>query len=154
MSTQTKVAVTSLSAIANDRRTGADASRRKVLPYSLFILFLAASLFGALLLAASLGAIHVPIRDMLAALAGRRPLTDIQHTILFAIRIPRVLASALVGAALAVSGLMFQGRFRNPMAEPYVIGASGGAAVGAAAGILFFADFTLRSSPFWARSLP
>ena len=48
-----------------------------------------------------------------------------------------------MGAALAVAGLMFQGLFRNPMAEPFVIGASGGAAVGACVGIAFFAEYTL-----------
>jgi iron complex transport system permease protein len=54
-----------------------------------------------------------------------------------------VLASALVGAALALSGLMFQGLFRNPLADPYIIGASGGAAVGACIGIVFLAQVSL-----------
>ncbi len=142
MTTQTKPAITSLSAVATDPRSGTTVPFQ-AFPYPLLIFLLAAGLLAATTLAASLGAIHVPIPDMLAALTGRHPLTEIQHTILFAIRIPRVLASALVGAALSVSGLMFQGLFRNPMAEPYVIGASGGAAVGASVGLLFFAEFTL-----------
>lgn len=89
----------------------------------------------------SLGAVRVPLGAMFAAVHGH-PLSDTQYAILFAIRLPRVLASALVGAALAVSGLMFQGLFRNPMADPYIIGASGGAAVGACVGIVFLAQWT------------
>jgi len=53
------------------------------------------------------------------------------ETILFQIRLPRVIASALVGAALASAGVLFQGMLRNPMADPYIIGTSAGAALGA-----------------------
>lgn len=67
-------------------------------------------------------------------------LTDTQRVILFELRLPRILASAIIGAALSVSGLLFQGLFRNPMADPYVIGSSGGAVLGAAAGIFFFSQ--------------
>jgi iron complex transport system permease protein len=62
---------------------------------------------------------------------------------LLQIRLPRVLASALVGSALAISGLIFQGLFRNPMADPYVIGSSGGAVLGACFGIFFFSQFSI-----------
>ncbi|HVR54671.1 MAG TPA: iron ABC transporter permease [Pseudorhodoferax sp.] len=51
-------------------------------------------------------------------------------------RLPRVLASALVGALLGLSGTVFQGVFRNPLAEPYLLGASGGAALGATIALL------------------
>ncbi len=139
----TKLAVPPPSAFASEDRTGEPAPRLRALPYGLLVTLLVVALVASILLAASLGAIHVPVTSMLAALFGRRPLTEVQSTILFGLRIPRILASALVGAALAISGLMFQGLFRNPMAEPYVIGASGGAAVGASVGVLFLADFTL-----------
>lgn len=91
----------------------------------------------------SIGAIHIPVPVLLGAIFQGHTLTEIQRTILFTIRLPRVLASAIVGGALAVSGLMFQGLFRNPMADPYIIGASGGAAVGACIGIIFLSDITL-----------
>ena len=107
------------------------------------IALMLAALGVAMGVSVSLGAIHVPIRAMAGAAFQGRPLTETQHTILFEIRLPRVLASALVGAALAVSGLMFQGLFRNPMADPYIIGASGGAAVGASLGIVFLAQFSI-----------
>src|SRR5207244_1261911 len=56
--------------------------------------------------------------------------------ILFQLRMPRVALAALVGAALAVAGTVFQALFRNPMADPAIIGVSSGAAVGATAVIL------------------
>jgi len=51
------------------------------------------------------------------------------ETIIFAIRLPRVIGGALVGAALATAGVLFQGILRNPMADPYIIGTSAGAAM-------------------------
>lgn len=57
-------------------------------------------------------------------------------TVIWRIRLPRVLAAALLGAALAVSGAVFQGMFRNPLVSPDVLGASQGCALGAALGIL------------------
>jgi iron complex transport system permease protein len=101
-----------------------------------------ATLAASILVSVSLGPVHIPLHDLLAALLHHQALTETQHTILFDIRLPRVLASALVGAALALSGLMFQGLFRNPLADPYIIGASGGAAVGACIGIVFLAQLS------------
>ena len=57
-------------------------------------------------------------------------------TIVWQIRLPRVLLAALVGATLSLGGLVFQALLRNPLAEPYILGVSGGAAVGAIFGIL------------------
>src|SRR4051812_43755766 len=57
---------------------------------------------------------------------------EIARSILFRIRIPRILTGALVGAALAVAGLTFQTLLRNPLADPFILGVSGGAACGAA----------------------
>ena len=88
-------------------------------------------LVATILISLSMGAIHLPVGAIAAAAFAHHPLSETQQTILLAIRLPRVFASALVGAALAIAGLMFQGLFRNPMADPYIIGASGGAAVGA-----------------------
>lgn len=58
-------------------------------------------------------------------------------TIVWKIRLPRMLTSAMVGITLSVSGAVFQGIFRNPLVEPYVLGVSSGAAFGAAACIVF-----------------
>lgn len=58
------------------------------------------------------------------------------HDILFKIRLPRVLLAAVAGAALSLGGLVFQALLRNPLAEPYILGISGGSAIGAILGIL------------------
>ena len=57
-------------------------------------------------------------------------------TIIWKLRLPRVLLAALVGAALSLGGLVFQALLRNPLAEPYILGISGGSAIGAIVGIL------------------
>lgn len=86
---------------------------------------------------ATLGASPVPIAAVLASLAaplglGSAPEAG-QDAILWAIRFPRIGIAVLVGAALSVGGALMQGVFRNPLADPAVLGVSGGAAVGAAA---------------------
>ena len=58
-------------------------------------------------------------------------------TIVWEIRLPRILTAAMTGVALSISGAVFQGVFRNPLVEPYVLGVSSGAAFGAAASIVF-----------------
>lgn len=67
------------------------------------------------------------------------PLSD--DKVVFAVRLPRVAAAALVGAALAVSGAAYQGMFRNPMVSPDILGASTGAGFGAAVAILLGASY-------------
>lgn len=90
---------------------------------------------GALLLAGlavagvALGTIPLAPRDVVQALAGRGdPLTV---SVVRDLRLPRVALAALVGAGLAMSGTALQATLRNPLAEPYLLGVSGGAAVGA-----------------------
>ena len=78
---------------------------------------------------------------VLAALAGALGLdvaggTAQQEAVLLAIRLPRVLLGVLVGAGLAVSGALMQGLFRNPLADPGLVGVSSGAALGAATAIV------------------
>jgi iron complex transport system permease protein len=77
--------------------------------------------------------------DILTGKSWRWPNTF--KTIVLDIRLPRVLLAALVGCSLAVSGTVMQGIFRNPMADPYIIGLSSGAALGAASSILLSAGF-------------
>lgn len=65
---------------------------------------------------------------------------DFYRTILFKIRLPRILLGCIVGAGLAVSGTVFQGLLRNPLADPYILGTSSGAALGASLGLLLRLD--------------
>ncbi len=66
----------------------------------------------------------------------RFPIDAFQAKILFELRLPRILLALLVGAALAVAGVLFQGLFRNPLADPYILGTSSGAALGATIAVL------------------
>jgi iron complex transport system permease protein len=84
------------------------------------VLVLAAILVAAILLAVSFGSTRVGFDDPTA------------RTILVDIRLPRVLLAAAIGATLAVAGLTFQTLLRNPLADPFILGVSGGAACGAA----------------------
>ena len=81
------------------------------------------------LVAVAVGAVSVPLRDVLSALTGRGDASIV--AIVRDLRLPRVLLAGCVGAGLAMSGGALQGTLRNPLAEPYLLGVSGGAAVGA-----------------------
>jgi iron complex transport system permease protein len=104
---------------------------KRVLP----LLLLAALLAGALLLGVRLGAVAFTLGDIAAALRGEGEPTTV--AIIRRIRLPRVVLAALVGGALAASGAVFQALLRNPLADPYILGVSGGAAVGAVGAIAF-----------------
>ena len=105
--------------------------------YRRVLVVLAAALVASALLAVAAGAVWISPAQAIRLLASRigfggdggisRP----TEVILFQLRLPRVLLAAVVGAALAVSGTMFQGLFRNPLADPAIIGVSSGAALGA-----------------------
>ncbi len=83
----------------------------------------------ALMVAMAVGAVSIPLTDVVRAIRGMGDATTV--SIVQDLRAPRVLLAAVVGAALAVSGGALQGTLRNPLAEPYLLGVSGGAAVGA-----------------------
>jgi iron complex transport system permease protein len=102
------------------RTTGAPLSSLLVL------LVLAALVFAAALLTGSSG---IGLRQGLAALAGSGD--EATRNVIVAVRLPRVLAAFGVGSLLALSGVLLQALFRNALADPYVLGVSGGAAVGA-----------------------
>ena len=68
-------------------------------------------------------------------------------TIIWNIRLPRVLLGVLVGASLSIAGAAFQGMFKNPMADPYVIGISSGAALGASIAIIMKVDINIFKIP-------
>jgi iron complex transport system permease protein len=99
-----------------------------------FLLLMA--LMAVMFLGLSLGPTHSSMRTVLQTIFGTYASDAMLHTIIWQIRLPRVLLSALVGAALSVGGLVFQALLRNPLAEPYILGISGGAAIGAIIGIL------------------
>ncbi|AEJ19353.1 FecCD family ABC transporter permease [Gracilinema caldarium] len=99
----------------------------------LFIVLCFTALYGV-----AAGAVTIPLREIVGAMSVlfSHEQKDTNFTILFYLRLPRVLLAMAVGASLSVAGAGFQGFFRNPLADPYVIGASSGAALGAALAIV------------------
>src|SRR4051794_39831026 len=91
------------------------------------------ALFLTLVLAALFGAERLPLFD----------LSEQQRSILFDIRLPRILLGACVGASLAVAGAGLQSLLRNPLADPYLLGVSNGAALGTLLAFVFFQEFEI-----------
>jgi iron complex transport system permease protein len=87
-------------------------------------------LLVALILSLAIGAVFIPPADILRTLTGN-PATEVIRTILWDIRLPRTVLVALTGMALGGSGAAYQGLFRNPLADPYLIGIASGAGLGA-----------------------
>jgi iron complex transport system permease protein len=103
-----------------------------------------AALLAALVLAGAVGAVHIPPLQVLRILLSRLPGVHLAPTwepmeavILWQIRLPRVVMGALAGMALSVAGGAYQGLFKNPLADPYVLGVSSGAALGGAVALAF-----------------
>ena len=87
--------------------------------------------------AAETGALMLPKVGLTYASPFAYPVDDVHAQIVVGVRLPRIIMAALVGFALAAAGTVMQGFFRNPMADPSIIGVSSGAAVGAVAFIVF-----------------
>lgn len=122
---------------------------------------LTATLLGVLLLlallSAGLGAYDIPLGDVLSSVQhriglGGAALERVPESVLWNVRLPRVVLALLVGASLGCAGALMQGVFGNPLAEPGVIGISAGAAVGAVAsialGLSFLGNWTVTVCAF------
>ena len=95
------------------------------------------------ILATAVGSVQIPFSTTSSILISKLPLVELTpswthalETIVLEIRLPRVILAGLVGAALAIAGATYQGLFRNPLADPYLIGVAQGAALGAVIGFL------------------
>jgi len=105
---------------------------------------LACALAVVAVAAMSSGAMRLDLLDVWSTLLGRDPgLDTLARSVLLDVRLPRVLFAAITGAALALTGAVMQALFRNPLAEPGLIGVSAGGALGAVAAIV------LTSGGFW-----
>ncbi|MBX3015569.1 MAG: iron ABC transporter permease [Caldilineaceae bacterium] len=120
---------------------------RRAYRQRLALIGLLIGLVVAILFAVGIGAVAIAPGQVLAILAKQIGITlpwaftEQQAAVLLAIRIPRVLLGSLIGAGLAVSGAALQGLFRNPLADPGLIGVSSGAALAAVATIVLGATF-------------
>ena len=112
---------------------------------ALLFLFLVVVCLAAL----SLGAVHTGLCEIQAALQGLLA-GEAPNQILFSVRLPRILFAGIVGASLSMAGVVFQALLRNPLADPYVLGVSGGSALGAIAGIVVGAGSFFAGVPFLA----
>lgn len=114
--------------------------------FSIMITAMVILLAFAIVAAASVGSADLSMEDSLRLLVSRLPIigsyidisqiSGVYETIVFKVRMPRILLSAFTGCGLAVVGACFQGLFRNPLADPHILGVSSGAAVGATLAIL------------------
>lgn len=123
---------------------------------SLFFLILSGIIVLGIFVS-TLGAAEISFMDALQILLRKVPVigrkitegevTKSFETIIYNIRLPRIILSAVIGMGLSVVGAAFQGLFKNPMADPYVIGVSSGAALGASVAIVFGGRFILGIFP-------
>ncbi len=92
----------------------------------------------------AVGPVHIPVGEILRSalsyvpfLHVSQPLGAVDHAVLWQLRAPRVALAALVGGMLAVAGASYQGVFRNPLCDPYLLGVAGGAGLGATLAIIY-----------------
>ena len=122
--------------------------------YRLYFAILAAAFILAVLVSITMGRYALSVGEILKIFAGKLFATEAtwpvsSEKVLFEIRLPRVAAAILIGAALSVAGVCYQGMFRNPMVSPDILGASTGAGFGASVAIILGAGyFTIAMSAF------
>ena len=128
---------------------------------------LAGLLLVVIVFATTLGSVHIPFSTCFEVLLSQLPFVNIASScpeifgmtlsietvemIILNVRLPRILLAGLVGAALAVAGATYQGLFRNPLADPYLLGVAAGAGLGAT--IAFLIPFTVSWIAFGALPL-
>jgi iron complex transport system permease protein len=121
------------------RRQG-QAGKYAAILLSLGLLTVALSVFCL-----SVGSVSIPIKEVLLSLIGRNG--EGSDLIIMQFRLPRIVAALLIGAALAVSGSLFQGMIRNPLASPDLLGVTGGASVAVVAFMTLFTGYSIHWVP-------
>ena len=102
----------------------------------------------------SVGSVHIApghvFSYLLNALSGNLSMSSEEEVILFSVRLPRIIFAGIVGASLSLGGVVFQAILRNPLADPYILGISGGSALGAIIGIVLGAGSFYLGIPLLA----
>ena len=127
------------------------------------IVFLALFLILAITIALTIGPIQIPPLNAYTIILKKIPflnnlvgnnISSVEETIIFTVRLPRILAAAIVGIALSIAGAVLQALLKNPLADPYILGISSGASLGASLAIAFGVGISffglLYSLPFMA----
>ena len=116
-------------------------------PGVLWLAGAAALLVTALFVGVLVGPVEIGVGGIVRAFAARLPFLDVasplssaEEAIVFELRLPRVVLGVLVGATLAAAGAAYQGAFRNPLADPYLLGAAAGAGLGATLAVVYGPD--------------
>ena len=94
----------------------------------LWVLVLAGILLAVCIVSLCVGSVNIPFREIPSIIRGGSGTAE--YSILFEIRLPRIILGFAIGGALSLAGVLLQGMFRNPLVEPYTLGISGGAALG------------------------
>ena len=95
---------------------------------------------------------QIPLLNSSIDLSSLSPKFESYEAIILQIRLPRIVAGIIIGAGLAASGVLYQGVFKNPMADPFVLGVSTGASVGAGVGILLGSGLNLLRFSIYSNS--
>ncbi|MBT2287913.1 iron ABC transporter permease [Paenibacillus albidus] len=109
----------------------------------LVLLFLLMILLSLICL--SIGSVWIPLKEVVLSLVGRNE--ESSDLILMQLRMPRILAAVLIGAALAVAGALLQGVIRNPLASPDLLGVTGGASAAVVAFMTLFSGYSVHWVP-------
>ncbi|GAB6106195.1 FecCD family ABC transporter permease [Fusibacter bizertensis] len=107
---------------------------------SLKIIVLMLLLLVITVFAVTQGSVKIPVSQVVKIIFNNKDLADVKPSYIFIVnqvRLPRIILAILVGGVLSICGTVFQAVFKNPMADPYVMGVSSGAAFGATIGIVF-----------------
>lgn len=131
--------------------------------WSLILVSLSAILLFSMGVATAVGPMAIPVDKALSIILHQVPLLDnfipvqwtsVEESVIVQLRLPRVLSAAVVGVALAMAGVAFQCLFRNPMADPYVLGVASGAGFGASLAMILRLGFSffgaIYAIPFMA----
>jgi iron complex transport system permease protein len=108
---------------------------KKLFRWSAWILILGIILLAVSVFSLCIGTAGIPLKKIIASFFTGRGTTE--YSILFNIRLPRIILGFAVGSALSIAGVILQGMFRNPLVEPYTLGISGGAALGVCLNMVF-----------------
>ncbi|MBO4835427.1 MAG: iron ABC transporter permease [Lachnospiraceae bacterium] len=121
--------------------------------YKLQFIILIVAFIAAVLVSVVLGRYSLSLGEFFKVVWSKLPFTNVTQTwppsaenVLFQIRLPRIACAILIGAALSLAGICYQGMFRNPMVSPDILGASTGAGFGAALAILLGAGYFVISA--------
>jgi iron complex transport system permease protein len=115
--------------------------RNKLIRWLIWISALSGIALGISIFSLSVGSAGIPVKKIISLILEGKGTTE--YSILFDIRLPRIILGFAIGGALSLAGVVLQGMFRNPLVEPYTLGISGGAALGVCLNIVLRLNCTL-----------